>query len=492
MANKALDLFPNPSLPPSRISPSHWPGISHDATTALRALLAANHEKNHMFFNSRGFHNHLSHWLLALWGLGADTDIIRAAHKLDDAYQKPSFESPEAITRDNFVKFLGDSRFYTAYRQFFTEAVQSKGLWDVLEEFVFSKNMNFGDSGTGPEMFNRFLDGLVHPLIHIGYGVEFGLPGMVVEGLASTAVHQATSSPLIPMSLWSSTPSSAIDSVTSQLPSALTIGDGTPQKNVHALTILARILKDPRFENIENRLDITLYTQVIDKHSEALNKYVSQWTFDNSVPGELERKIEELVWVNVIIYGIGGWTKDKDYNADFFHMHLVTSSLFLSSLAANLKPASQETLLRGYFAVSLAWWIGRGRPAFDIEGFFAEDTAFPAPSGPFPPLNYKALPEATSPKATTPNPWFPIIQAALTVPDDHIPKLHRALVHFASLYGSRAPGQPDFANTELPFADKLDGSLFVRTAGLTNQRLLRPREEPEYGGFWDRQGFYKS
>ena len=31
-------------------------------------------------------------------------------------------------------------------------------------------------------MLGRLLDAVIHPLIHVGYGVEFGLPGMVIEG----------------------------------------------------------------------------------------------------------------------------------------------------------------------------------------------------------------------------------------------------------------------------------------------------------------------
>ncbi|KAG6863736.1 hypothetical protein C0991_003623, partial [Blastosporella zonata] len=392
---------------------------------------------------------HLAHYLLALWGLGADTDIINAAYECDVVNQKPSYESPEAITINNFDRFLGDERFYTAYRLFFTEAIQSKGVWNVLDEYVFDKSANFGTSGKGPEMLNRLLDGIAHPMIHAGYGVEFGLPGVVVEGLASAAIHNASASAILPPSLWTSRAPSTLESITSRLPSVLSLGSSTSRKNVHAFTILARILKDTRFDSINNESTIRIYTQVVEKHSDAINEYVGQWTYDSSNPEEVERKIEELVWTN-------------------------------------------EVLLRGYFAVSLAWWIGRGRADFDIAGFFADDTAFPHPAGPFPPLHERSLPSATSIKATTPNPWFPIIQTAVTIPDDHLPKLHRALAHFGSLYGTRAPGQPDFADTELPFAEKLDGSLFIRAAGLTNKRLLRPKLDVEGARFWDRRGFYKS
>lgn len=36
--------------------------------------------------------------------------------------------------------------------------------------------------GKQPQMLNRFLDGLMHPMIHVGHGLEFGLPGTVAEG----------------------------------------------------------------------------------------------------------------------------------------------------------------------------------------------------------------------------------------------------------------------------------------------------------------------
>ena len=40
-------------------------------------------------------------------------------------------------------------------------------------------------SGQNPLMLSRFLAGFLHPLIHAGYGAEFGLFGMIAEGLFS-------------------------------------------------------------------------------------------------------------------------------------------------------------------------------------------------------------------------------------------------------------------------------------------------------------------
>ncbi|KAF8063378.1 hypothetical protein FPV67DRAFT_240286 [Lyophyllum atratum] len=499
MANTLDDFFPAPSAPLARLSPRMWPGITTQSTETLQNVLKDNHAKWHIFFD-RDYrpHNHSAHYALALWALGADEEIIGAAYKADSAFQLPKFDSPEKITVDNFHDHLGDDEFYSAYLEYFMEVVKTKGVPAALEEHLFDVKANFiagKDADQQPEMLNRCMDGIIHSLIHIGNGLEFGLPGIIAEGLAWTAVHFKTSSIVMPPSLWKDM--SAPENVESLTTRFLGLGKKTSaptsQGNTHAFTILARILKDPRFDAIPGADNYhVIYTNAEREHGEAIAEYVQAWSFDRSDPKEVERKIEELVWANAVIYAIAGWSNDEDFNSDFFHVHLVTSSLFLSSIAAILKPASQELLLRSYFAVCLMWWVGRGRPGFDIPGFFAETSVRPPPAHPHPPPHKEALPSTDSPKAVAPNPWFPLIQESLVVPDDHFPKTLRALAHFGEVYGRRKAGQADFCATELPFAEKIDGSLFVRAAVLTNQRLRS--EDVKVGGYlyWDRKGFYKS
>lgn len=61
-----------------------------------------------------------------------------------------------------------------------------------------------------------------------------------------------------------------------------------------------------------------MYTDTLDRCGDALRKYVEEWSFDHSNPKEGERKMEELVWAHAVIYGLGGWSKDKPFNNDFF------------------------------------------------------------------------------------------------------------------------------------------------------------------------------
>jgi hypothetical protein len=75
------------------------------------------------------------------------------------------------------------TRYWKAYLIFFSKVVLEKGAAAAMEEYIFSPKANY-DPGkkTQPEMLARFVSLLVHPMIHTGYGMEFGLGGMVAEG----------------------------------------------------------------------------------------------------------------------------------------------------------------------------------------------------------------------------------------------------------------------------------------------------------------------
>lgn len=79
------------------------------------------------------------------------------------------------------------NRYYSAYLAFFDNVVRHhKGNpASLMEQYIFSTNANFGSisrKGEHPQMACRFLELIIHPIIHFGYGVEFGLPGMLSEG----------------------------------------------------------------------------------------------------------------------------------------------------------------------------------------------------------------------------------------------------------------------------------------------------------------------
>ena len=95
------------------------------------------------------------------------------------------------------------------------------------------------------------------------------------------------------------------------------------------------------------------------------------------------------------------------------------------------------------------------------------------------------------------NAWPRLIQSAVRFPDEHGPKIARALADFAARWGTRAPGYfSAFAAAAgeeknglgLEGIERLDGTLFVRVAGLTFDRLGWVAEGEKVGS-WDWDGF---
>lgn len=139
-------------------------------------------------------------------------------------------------------------------------------------------------------------------------------------GLAQTAVHLPDSVEIAPSGGFGSDIAQFIDAAASKLASTHLREDSSQSRShtpgTHAFSILARVLKDPRF--VAEDIDQTDYfADTLKKHGDALKEYAGQWTLDPTDPKALRHKLEELAWANVIIYGIGGW-KEGNFNADFF------------------------------------------------------------------------------------------------------------------------------------------------------------------------------
>jgi len=125
--------------------------------------------------------------MLAIYAMGANGELLHEGYKNDEDYQRPIGKSPAPISDSNFADHLGDGNYYQGYLEFFSNQLVTKGVDKTLEDYLYSKGANFNDRAGAdgsrkPEMFGRFMSGLMHPLIHVGYGLEFGLLGILAEG----------------------------------------------------------------------------------------------------------------------------------------------------------------------------------------------------------------------------------------------------------------------------------------------------------------------
>ncbi|KAF8332470.1 hypothetical protein F5887DRAFT_996977 [Amanita rubescens] len=479
LSKPSLDsLFPSPSSPPSLSAPARWSGITPQTVEVLQKLLKDNHERWHIFFNDQGFHNHSAHRILAVWALGADGAIIQAGYDTDSSYLKEMYPSPNPITIENFKDHLGDHKYWSAYLEFFSRETLRLGLPGVLEKYIFSREFNFGGNGEPLRMLDRFVSDLLHAFIHTGYGYEFGLPGIVAEGIAQTALHGSDFQNVVTAEQFDKYAAEATAT--------------TKPKPTHALTIVARLIKDKRVDDAKYLSPESDLREVYKKYGDVIREYVGKWDTATADPQEVSRKFEELVWMNVAIYGTCGFKKGGEFNNDFFFVHLVTSVLFLPSVLAFLKPVFASA------PPSLAAFILRGRPNLNIKSFYeSQELVYPLPGGALPTPHEKALPlpgaDPNRIKAITPNPWLPIIETGLAHPNEHLIKLQRALAHFSALFGARRPGACEGglegAAEEMEGAELLDGTLFIRVAGLATKKMGRVREG-EANGDWDFTGFY--
>jgi hypothetical protein len=337
-------------------------------------LIHEDAEHHHVFFNDEGFHNHLVHQLLADYSLGADMPRLKKAYNDNAVFQRPKRPAKSDFAW-NSLACLGNEDYYTNYVNFFLEEIQKMGIKRSIEHYIFEQDSRLG-------FYARFLAGVYHPMIHLGYGIEFNYPLMVAEGLAWVAVHKPRSH---------------------EFYEAL---NKDKNKLLPVTTALENILftrQDPRIDNVVRWSDDDKYTKVINAIPDVLHEYCQRWTVSESLDGPtgLRARASELQILAATLHA-GSYCPGKEIILDFFLMHTLTSSLFLHSYIELLESHYAALVLRGKFAADLIYYIAHGRPYLNIEQF-------------------RAYPQLLS--------FEQIIAKAIASEDDHVPKAVRALIH---------------------------------------------------------------
>ena len=132
--------------------------------------------------------NHIAHHLLSLFALNATPAEIRQGWEDNVSYQRPPVSLKESIVTDmhdpkKYKTYLGSEKYYHDFLVFFQEEMDQKGWQEVLNEYVFKGDERAND------MLVRMFSGILHPIIHLGFGIEFEQPAIIAEALAQAAVH---------------------------------------------------------------------------------------------------------------------------------------------------------------------------------------------------------------------------------------------------------------------------------------------------------------
>ncbi|KID64041.1 hypothetical protein MAN_07212, partial [Metarhizium hybridum] len=162
---------------------------SEEAAQAASELLQKDLEGHHVFLNNKGFHDHMLHHILALYGTGASVTQLKKAYDIRHPLQRPTQPPHDDVAAHlraswrNSVKYLGQEQYYPDFLDYFQSVIRTKGYECVVNEYLFK-----GDAAAD-DLLVRLHAGVLHPLIQLMYGLEWKQPAVVAEALAETCVH---------------------------------------------------------------------------------------------------------------------------------------------------------------------------------------------------------------------------------------------------------------------------------------------------------------
>jgi hypothetical protein len=360
----------------------NFPGPTKDSRNKLNELIKRNNENHNIFFNDRGFHNHLVHHLIPAYNVGATPDRLEEIYKMQSKIQRPRQPLHErTITKENFSNHLSDLSYWSDYDNFFQNLLKESKVIDVLNEYLFHNQA----------MYNRVFSGVIHPFIHIGYGLEYDIPTLIAEGLAMCACTSDYQGKIY----------SCKENISSG-----------SSKNPRQ--IFDEISNDKEFANLTRYEDEDRIQDFLKRGGDkALAKYTSQWNV-NPDKDDLQNKLKELFEITALCYG-SLTPKGKEYfKFDFYIMHCLTSAYFLPIYLDTVTPDQGALLLKTHFSTLASFWITAGRPAFHLDNL----------------LSYQ--PHI---KPNQHNPWLSIIESIMITNDEHMAKSLRTLILADERYG---------------------------------------------------------
>ncbi|KAJ5381455.1 Oxidoreductase ptaJ [Penicillium cataractarum] len=371
-------------------------GVREDTAWAASEALQMDMESHHVFFNDEGFHNHITHSLLSIYALGGSPEDIRAAYERNQSYQRTVVPAVvEVIEKMNatgvFTEYLGEEKHYPNFLSFFQRQIDEKGVGAVLNEYVFA------ESEQAENMLCRLWGGLLHPLIHLGFGLEFNQPAIVAQALAQAAVHDN---------------SLGRDFF---LPAEKLAGGNGKPGNKSLGQLLEEIRNDETLSRSARNTDVNkIRDGVFHRAPQEMRKYAAQYTvsedqveerlaeminnvgefeFDLVSVGAVSESFADVLFV--VYYTSAAQRPNKAVKMDFFFIHCVNSSIFFSKLAylPYLNQRTRLRLLEWKGRMDLLMYVSRGCPRLlrdeitnypvknDWSTLFARAASHPADDG---------------------------------------------------------------------------------------------------------------
>ncbi|KAK9764874.1 hypothetical protein K7432_007265 [Basidiobolus ranarum] len=346
-----------------------------NAKKAFEELIIRNHQDYGLFFETFK-HNHGVHLLGSLYDMGATEERMRELYeKLVATYLAKMPESKYSITEHNYQDFYGNDSAYRDLTDFFEGEVSKLGFDRAFQKYV-------------PTLLPGLGGHIVHPLIHLGYAVEFRNDMVLAEALAFATLAYDSHGELIDTVAFKSTSKSLTETL-EQMNDDSRLNDITPEYNIN-----------------------TNLLKVVDEtHVECTGEYLAAW--DPSFPdGKYSERVHELSKAITLLF-LG---QSSQYRPNFFLCHLLTGLHATRSILPQLMKKDQIRALRLMWLTTLQMHVAVRSPKVSWE-------------------NISQYPTGSLSKDAT-EAWVQISQAAVDSEDvlAHVIKSVRALKKLAEAY----------------------------------------------------------
>jgi hypothetical protein len=282
---------------------------------------------------------------------------------------------------------MGNPDNYSNFLTFFARRLSTSSVPAVLNEYVFS------DNPLARTLFNRLFSGYYHPFIHLGYGLEFAQPAIVAEALAQACIHS----------------SYLDDFFTAAAGAARSTEPKTLVRLLHAIHDDQTLLDAVRWEDGQKVRD-----GILARAPETMIQYASQFRVPTPYTESLLEEYAAEVIDAAVYFTAAAQHPPHVVKMDFFYMHAVTSSVFLSVFLRQpwLAPAAKARIIEWKGRLDLALYASRGSPRLLVDEI---RTYNPADGG-------------TTGAKTELRPWEDMFREAAAYMDDgHTVKFIRAL-----------------------------------------------------------------
>ncbi|KAK5000950.1 hypothetical protein LTR66_000296 [Elasticomyces elasticus] len=279
---------------------------------------------------------------------------------------------------------LGDEKHYHDFLVYFQNEIDAKGWQGVLNEYLLAGDERAND------MLVRMFAGFFHPIIHLGFGIEFNQPAIIAEALAQAAVHDSWMKPFL---------------IGAEKKAART----PPATSKSIVELLDEVHADPAIRDAPHWEDGNKFRDgILKRVPEAMIGYAAQYSLK---PEQLEEKTAEMINASAYFTG-AAQHPPKQVKIDFYYMHCFNCSIFFSAFLKQdwLSMENKVRLLEWKSRSDVAMYASRKSPPLLMNEI----------------KNY----QPKAPVKDAEDPWADIMERVCRHNDDgHGSKLVRALAH---------------------------------------------------------------